>query len=259
MAARTCSLGQVVLLSKSALQILQPIHKTAKVNHVESSAAMRCRVAQLAEHSATVRGLFRQEHKQERFNWEKQWYPVAITADLDPSRPRAITLLGQRLVLWRAKDGAWQCFEDRCPHRLAPLSGTLACLPCTLFVMRHLTLIGEHRPYHLVLLLLCLAAQWGVRIGVHAWRGLSAPCLSAVSAATLAASPALPELLQYRMAVTSLVEHHTFCISMRRSAYVLRRITELGDKPSLRVVNAKHATLVQKACLFLSQPGVSGP
>ena len=82
--------------------------------------------------------MHRQVHKQERFNWEKQWYPVAITADLDPSRPRAITLLGQRLVLWRAKDGAWQCFDDRCPHRLAPLSGALACLACNFYMMWHL-------------------------------------------------------------------------------------------------------------------------
>ena len=48
-----------------------------------------------------------------------------MAAHLDPSKPRAIMLLGERLVLWRAKDGAWQCFEDRCPHRLAPLSGAL--------------------------------------------------------------------------------------------------------------------------------------
>lgn len=28
-----------------------------------------------------------------------------------------------RLVLWRTAQGAWSCFEDKCPHRLAPLSG----------------------------------------------------------------------------------------------------------------------------------------
>ena len=30
-----------------------------------------------------------------------------------------------RLVLWRNAQGAWSCFEDKCPHRLAPLSGML--------------------------------------------------------------------------------------------------------------------------------------
>ncbi len=27
-----------------------------------------------------------------------------------------------RLVVWSDKQGAWHCFQDRCPHRLAPLS-----------------------------------------------------------------------------------------------------------------------------------------
>ena len=39
--------------------------------------------------------------------------------------PHAKQLLGVRLVLWRNARGAWSCFEDRCPHRLAPLSGML--------------------------------------------------------------------------------------------------------------------------------------
>ena len=30
-----------------------------------------------------------------------------------------------RLVLWRNAQGTWSCFEDRCPHRLAPLSGMI--------------------------------------------------------------------------------------------------------------------------------------
>ena len=39
--------------------------------------------------------------------------------------PHAKELLGVRLVLWRNAQGAWSCFEDKCPHRLAPLSGML--------------------------------------------------------------------------------------------------------------------------------------
>ncbi len=102
----------------------------AKGSHARPSSQTgasfeHCRGAQLARYPAVTGSLHRQALTQERYNWEKQWYPVAITADLDPSRPRAITLLGQRLVLWRAKDGSWQCFDDRCPHRLAPLSGVL--------------------------------------------------------------------------------------------------------------------------------------
>jgi hypothetical protein len=32
------------------------------------------------------------------FDWAKQWYPMAIAADLDPGRPHAVELLGQPLV-----------------------------------------------------------------------------------------------------------------------------------------------------------------
>lgn len=70
----------------------------------------------------------------ETFEWAKQWYPLAVVDYLDPSRPHAVQLLGKDLVLWRDGTGTWQCFEDACPHRLAPLSegrveadGTLLC------------------------------------------------------------------------------------------------------------------------------------
>lgn len=70
----------------------------------------------------------------EAFDWRRQWYGLAIAADLVPGRPHAVELLGQPLVLWRDGEGEWRAFEDRCPHRLAPLSegrvegdGTLLC------------------------------------------------------------------------------------------------------------------------------------
>ena len=60
------------------------------------------------------------------YDWTGQWYPMAFLSDLDPKVPHPVQLLGQRLVLWRDGAGEWRCFEDKCPHRLAPLSGTLA-------------------------------------------------------------------------------------------------------------------------------------
>ncbi len=33
-----------------------------------------------------------------------------------------VDLLGKSLVVWADSKGAWHCFEDVCPHRLAPLS-----------------------------------------------------------------------------------------------------------------------------------------
>ncbi|GIL45904.1 hypothetical protein Vafri_3022 [Volvox africanus] len=68
------------------------------------------------------------------FPWTAHWYPVAIVDDLDPRQPHATHLLGISLALWRDKEGAWHAVEDKCPHRLAPLSegrieadGTLHC------------------------------------------------------------------------------------------------------------------------------------
>ncbi|WIA38769.1 hypothetical protein OEZ86_002061 [Tetradesmus obliquus] len=58
----------------------------------------------------------------QHFDWNKQWYPVAPLAQLDPSKPTAVQLLGLDLVLWRDAEGQWRAFRDACPHRLAPLS-----------------------------------------------------------------------------------------------------------------------------------------
>ncbi|CAN0584922.1 unnamed protein product, partial [Laminaria digitata] len=31
-------------------------------------------------------------------------------------------LLGKDLVVWRNSEGTWATFDDRCPHRAAPLT-----------------------------------------------------------------------------------------------------------------------------------------
>lgn len=61
------------------------------------------------------------------FNWHEQWYPVGLIADLDATKPTAVTILGQRLVLWRSSLSNWSVFRDACPHRLAPLSEGRIC------------------------------------------------------------------------------------------------------------------------------------
>ncbi|WIA44126.1 hypothetical protein OEZ86_010468 [Tetradesmus obliquus] len=62
------------------------------------------------------------ERADEKFNWYKAWYPIAALETLKTDAPNAVHLLGMRLVLWQDKQGGWRCFEDLCPHRLAPLS-----------------------------------------------------------------------------------------------------------------------------------------
>ncbi|KAF5768369.1 putative pheophorbide a oxygenase [Helianthus annuus] len=59
----------------------------------------------------------------ERFDWFSHWYPVVPVCDLDKSVPRGIKVVGLDIVVWWDKnDNEWKVFDDRCPHRLAPLS-----------------------------------------------------------------------------------------------------------------------------------------
>lgn len=55
------------------------------------------------------------------FNWEKQWYPIAVEEYTDKSKSQPISFLGNEALLWF--DGTqWRVFEDKCPHRGVPLS-----------------------------------------------------------------------------------------------------------------------------------------
>ncbi|KAG1347588.1 Protochlorophyllide-dependent translocon component 52, chloroplastic [Cocos nucifera] len=59
----------------------------------------------------------------EKFNWFANWYPLAPVCDLDKRAPNAKTVMGLDVVIWwDRQEGRWQVFDDRCPHRLAPLS-----------------------------------------------------------------------------------------------------------------------------------------
>jgi phenylpropionate dioxygenase-like ring-hydroxylating dioxygenase large terminal subunit len=59
----------------------------------------------------------------ERFDVKEAWYPVAYVEDLDRTRPTRFVLLERPIVIWWDPKGeAWRVFEDKCPHRLAPLS-----------------------------------------------------------------------------------------------------------------------------------------
>ena len=64
------------------------------------------------------------------FSWRDNWYPVSLIEDLDPALPTPFQLLGRDIVIWFDKSrGEWVAFDDRCPHRLAPLSVSfLTCL-----------------------------------------------------------------------------------------------------------------------------------
>jgi pheophorbide a oxygenase len=69
------------------------------------------------------------------FCWTKTWWPVIPLHYLDAKKPMPVTMLGHTYVVWfDPKAESWRVMEDRCPHRLAPLSegridadGTLMC------------------------------------------------------------------------------------------------------------------------------------
>lgn len=64
-----------------------------------------------------------EEGSPSKFTWRDHWYPVSLIEDLDPSLPTAFQLLNRDLVLWFDKSSSqWVAFDDKCAHRLAPLS-----------------------------------------------------------------------------------------------------------------------------------------
>ncbi|KAG9451413.1 hypothetical protein H6P81_011378 [Aristolochia fimbriata] len=63
------------------------------------------------------------EESEERFDWFGNWYPVAPVCDLDKKVPHAKRVIGLDVVIWwDPVERTWRVFNDRCPHRLAPLS-----------------------------------------------------------------------------------------------------------------------------------------
>lgn len=50
------------------------------------------------------------------------WYVAAWSHDLKPNQPLGLQVLGEPIVLWRDERGRVAALEDRCVHRLAPLS-----------------------------------------------------------------------------------------------------------------------------------------
>lgn len=66
---------------------------------------------------------FEDADESSKFTWRDHWYPVSLLEDLDPRRPTHFQLLNRDIVLWfDKKSNEWVAFDDKCPHRLAPLS-----------------------------------------------------------------------------------------------------------------------------------------
>ncbi|CAI8599532.1 unnamed protein product [Vicia faba] len=79
-----------------------------------------------------------QERKGERevadYDWTQEWYPLYLTKNVPHDAPLGLKVYDKNIVLFRDANHQFQCYEDRCPHRLAKLSegqlidGRLECL-----------------------------------------------------------------------------------------------------------------------------------
>jgi vanillate O-demethylase monooxygenase subunit len=50
------------------------------------------------------------------------WYVACWDHAVDPSKPLSVQILNERIVIYQRTDGTYSAFEDRCVHRMAPLS-----------------------------------------------------------------------------------------------------------------------------------------
>ncbi|XP_044504556.1 pheophorbide a oxygenase, chloroplastic [Mangifera indica] len=75
------------------------------------------------EEFRSVDDAFGEEGGDSKFSWGDHWYPVSLVEDLDQNLLTPFQLLGRDLVLWfDCNKKEWVAFDDKCPHRLAPLS-----------------------------------------------------------------------------------------------------------------------------------------
>ncbi|KAL9998070.1 putative pheophorbide a oxygenase [Helianthus debilis subsp. tardiflorus] len=105
--------------SKSLLlnQTQFPKSKFTKFNAISPSDSTQP-AAQPEQETET--GSFDQDYK---FDWFSHWYPLMPVCDLDKRAPCRKKVMGLDVVVWWDKnENEWKVFDDRCPHRLAPLS-----------------------------------------------------------------------------------------------------------------------------------------
>ncbi len=57
-----------------------------------------------------------------------QWYAILESNEIKYGKPKGVIRLGERLVLWRSREGKITCLRDKCAHRGVALSkGKLVC------------------------------------------------------------------------------------------------------------------------------------
>lgn len=116
-------------------------HPRSSVNCHQFNAKCRIRAEAMSTartgESADGEILIKEEgplHNKSEYNWENEWYPLYLAAEVPKDAPLGLTVFDKQLVLYEDGSGILQCYEDRCPHRAAKLSegqltdGRLECL-----------------------------------------------------------------------------------------------------------------------------------
>ena len=57
------------------------------------------------------------EEEKVEYDWQQEWYPMYLEAEMPKASPLGLTVFDRSLVLFYDGDGELHCFEDRCPHR----------------------------------------------------------------------------------------------------------------------------------------------
>jgi hypothetical protein len=70
-----------------------------------------------ATEEALIQDVTKEKEEKVEYNWEEEWYPMYLTAEMPTDSPLGLTVFDRSLVLFYDGQGKINCFEDQCPHR----------------------------------------------------------------------------------------------------------------------------------------------
>tara|TARA_Y100000389_G_scaffold73260_1_gene69930 strand:- start:6004 stop:7632 length:1629 start_codon:yes stop_codon:yes gene_type:complete len=97
-----------------------PINKINKINNIN-------KISTIGIKKTYIKMINKFENNKintfEKFDWKKNWYPIALESVTDKTKPFEFTLLGNSLVIWWDKNiSKWCATDNKCSHRLVPLT-----------------------------------------------------------------------------------------------------------------------------------------
>ncbi|KAK9062564.1 hypothetical protein SSX86_019751 [Deinandra increscens subsp. villosa] len=108
-------------ISKSPLLNLTQFSKSKYTNKLTAISSSLLSTQPLEEEENDE--LTERLDEDEKFDWFANWYALMPVCDLDKRAPLGKKVMGLDVVVWWDRnENTWKVFDDRCPHRLAPLS-----------------------------------------------------------------------------------------------------------------------------------------